>query len=74
MDRHLALPLLVYALTAYALVATKPECMFDRATGMPKAFGTDPGQTLLPFYLAALMVAVMSTHYIPHPTRPPPAD
>ena len=71
MDRRVMLPLMVYAATAYTLTATRPECMFDQATGMPKAFGTGPNECLLPFWLAALVVAYMSTHFMMPVPRPP---
>ena len=73
-DKHITLPLLVYGAVVYALLATKPECMFDKGSGMPKNFGTGPGESLLPFWMAALLAGFMSTHFMMPPPGPPRLD
>ena len=62
--REVILPLLVYLATVYALASVKPESMFDRRSGMPRPFGVGavPGTTTMPFWLAALMAALVTQH------------
>ena len=73
-DRHVMLPLMVYAAIAYGLLAIRPECMFDQGNGMPKNFGTGPGETILTFWMAALLAGYMSTHFMVPPPGPPRLD
>ena len=64
--REVLLPLIVYAAVVYVLASVKPESMFDRRTGMPRPFGVGavPGATTLPFWLAGLMAALISQHFV----------
>jgi hypothetical protein len=65
--KRLAIPFGVYALTSYALLSFRPASMFDPKTGQPRPFGPDSsmGQTMLPWWLAAFLVAYMSQHFVP---------
>ncbi len=67
-----ALPIMVYCGTAYALFAMKPAQMFA-ADGTPKPFGmaVDAGQSPLPWWLCALGVAVLAMHFSQRNTAVP---
>lgn len=50
----------IFALTAYLLLFLRPRCMFDE-NGRPVPFGAGAKQTLIPFW----MVAVIAALYLP---------
>ena len=69
---NLALPILAYCGTAYALFAMKPAQMFA-ADGSPKPFGLDTGkgQAPLPWWLGSLLVAILAMHFAQRNTAVP---
>jgi len=71
-SNNVALPILAYCGTAYALFAMKPVQMFA-PDGTPKPFGLDTaaGQAPLPWYLCALLVAVLAMHFAQRNTAVP---
>lgn len=54
--------LATYALVTYALLLLRPRCMF-REDGRPMQFGVGRDQTLLPFWLIALLAAIYAPGY-----------
>lgn len=66
------LPVLVYAGSAYALFSMKPAEMFA-PDGSPKPFGLDraAGQSPLPWWLAALLLALLAHHFSQRNTAVP---
>lgn len=68
----IALPVLAYCGTAYVLFAMKPAQMFA-PDGRPKPFGLDAaaGQAPLPWWLGALLVAIVAMHFAGRNTAVP---
>lgn len=51
---------IILVVTASLMLYFKPKYFFDGFTGEPKEFGTDENEILIPYYLVAFGVAVVS--------------
>lgn len=58
-SKELAVGLTAQLIVGALLVYSKPSLMFD-SQGDYKAFGPQPGQTLLPFWMAVLLVGILA--------------
>lgn len=53
----------IYFVAAAVLFIAKPEPVFDGITGIPRQFGTLPGQTLFTLQTVMTVMAIASYYY-----------
>lgn len=51
-----------FALTMALIVVAKPDAIFDRATGRPRPFGSEPGSTVFSLGVVSVVAAILSLY------------